>query len=127
MSLAPSPDSPIDDQERPSVSTSLKDTLDASSINGDLAAAKDILQRWSSQDTPFTPGDLKDALQYAVSYRHPLLVQLMLEHGAPISVTAVSSATTDEPGSLPIFELFVQHGWRVDGITNPVSKMLAMK
>ena len=119
MSLARSPEPPIP--------ISLKDALKTSSISGDLVQAKRILRRWRSEDPPFTPGDLTDSLNCAVSYRHPLLVQLLLEYGAVTSVTTASMAASNEPGSLPTFELLVQYGWRVDSIMDPVSKILTMK
>ena len=127
MSSSEAPDSLIDDGVEAPIPASLKDALYLCSVNDDLARAKDILQRWSSEDTPFTPDDLTRALNIALMYGHISLVQLLLDHGAAITVSTTSAATHDNPTSLAIFKALVQHGWRVDSITNPVSKSLAMK
>ena len=111
---SPSPSS------QPSISPStLKESLEISSFKGELTRARSTLQTWTSTHAPPTPIALKSALNSAVIHGHVLIVRLLLEHGALITISTTAHATRgDKPNSLAIFETFLEHGWSVQSTAN---------
>lgn len=65
------------------------------------------------------PVDLDTALDYTVIHSHVSIVRLLLDHGAPITVSTMAMATPgDKPNSLTIFQKFLEHGWSVQSAAN---------
>lgn len=99
----------------------MKESLKKSSYDGDFTRAQSILLDWTSNvslPSP-TPVDLSTALNYAVMHGHVSIVRLLLDHGAPITVSTTAMATRgDKPNSLTIFQEFLEHGWSVQSTAN---------
>jgi ankyrin repeat protein len=100
----------------------LKRSLEAASYEGDLGQVDTILRSWTSAPSlpSPTPDEIASALNSAVSHGHLSVVRLLLDHGAPITIsTAALASRDDKPNTLAIYESFLQHGWSAQ---SPASK-----
>ncbi len=101
--------------------SSFKECLKLASYRGNLSQARSILKTWNSAcpvPSP-TPADLGPPLDAAVISGHVSIVRLLLDLGAPITISTNAFVTThDLTNTLPILEAFLEHGWSVQSTAN---------
>ena len=97
--------------------------LDKASDQGDYSGVIELLETWAST-AELTPKDMGNALNSAVFNGHLPVVQLLLDHGAPITTVTNNFATRgNKSNRLEIFKVLLQHGWRADSISGQSALM----
>ncbi|MCJ1280433.1 hypothetical protein MMC21_008261 [Puttea exsequens] len=71
-----------------------------------------------------TPDVLGFALSQAVGHGRLDIIKLLLDHSAPITMSANAIASRDDvPNTLDILKLFLRYGWSVESTATPSGKM----
>ncbi|KAL8776564.1 MAG: hypothetical protein Q9213_008221 [Squamulea squamosa] len=96
--------------------------LEQASLRGDLTTVRSLLGRSTSADnSSILPAEaLSSSLNLAISYGQVEVVQILLNYGAPITISSAAIASrADTPNPLAIYECFFKRGWSV---MSPASK-----